>query len=283
MRATVATTGLGVAVMALLSMADTAGAQSCLDRTVTIADLAAEMNRCNPAKLPALCSVNPPVNPQFIHKQVAAYDGADIPRWLERGPAGKLYTAKQQEKLFARTERLANANRPRLAKLFDIQFFRKAYGAPGEYQIGANITYTRCPPIVQPASCPRNTVTYFDLLPELNRVYHCNVPAFCSGAGGPIGFVREQMAGYGDSSLWLATHPDSDNSYNETRQDSIIARVKNFANTKRPDRVVVYITPFFIYDIEFFQDFVVPNTASYSYFLGANITYARCQFNASPD
>ena len=209
MKATVATTGLGVALMALLSMADTARAQECLSCTVSIADLAAELNRCNPPKFPKLCSVSPLVRAQFIHKQVAAYDGADIPQWLERGPAAGSYDPAQQEKLVAKTEALANANRPRLggrAELFDIQFFRKAYGAPGEYQIGANIMYTQCPPIG--ASCPRNTVPFSDLKAELNKVYHCNVPVFCSGAGGPIGFVRKQMAGYAKWSLWLAIHPD---------------------------------------------------------------------------
>jgi len=239
--------------------------------------LAAEMNRCNPAKLPKLCSVNPPVTAQFIHKQVAAYDGADIPRWLERGPATKSYDPGQQEKLFARTEALANANRPRLggrADVFDIRFFRKAYGAPGEYQIGANIMYAQCPLIVQPASCSRSTATFFDLPPELNRIYHCNLPVFCSAAGGPTGFVHKQIAGYGDIPQWLESTSDP-KSYNAARQDSIITKAKDIANAKMPARVVWIGTAFFVYDIEFFLDFIVP-VGQASYYIGANVTYAYC-------
>lgn len=272
----------GVALMALLSMADTASAQNCLNRTVSIADLAAELNRCNPAKLPKLCSVNPPVTAQFIHRQVAAYDGADIPRWLERGPAAKSYDPAQQEKLVAKTEALANANRPRLGgrtDLFDIQFFRKAYGAPGEYQIGANIMYAQCPPIVLRDSCPRKTVLYINLMFELNNVYRCKKPVFCSGTT-PIGLMYGRMAGHADPSLWLANSFDPNRSYDEARQDSIIARATNFANANRPDGFVAYTTPYFIYDIDFF-DVIVGPVARY---IGANITYARCHnFYVSPD
>ena len=272
MRATVATTGLGVALMALLSMADTAGAQSCLDRTVTIADLAAEMNRCNPAKLPALCSVNPPVNRQFIHKQVAAYDGADIPRWLERGPAAKLYDCRAARKA-CRENRgsCEREQRRQRANLFDIQFFRKAYGAPGEYQIGANIMYTRCPPIV--ASCPRSTVSPYDLAAELTKIYHCNPPVFCMGQQ-PGEFRYKQIAGYGPSGEWLARRA-SGLPYDASEQDEIITKARKIAQDNMPPLSLRLAYPYFVYDIQFFPD-AIYTANDLILFVGANITYARC-------
>ncbi|MEA2878896.1 MAG: hypothetical protein QOF14_4092 [Hyphomicrobiales bacterium] len=301
MRATVATTGLGVALMALLSMADTASAQNCLDRTVTIADLAAELNRCNPAKLPALCNVNPPQNPQFIHKQVAAYDGADIRRWLARGPAATLYTARQQEELVAKTEALANANRPRRGdKVFDIQFFRKAYGAPGEYQIGANITYTRCPPSVParvvtgptgptwppdptdprdngPYPCPRSGVFSANLAAELNRVSHCTsgFPRLpCNGQ--PAATLIKQISGLNGAEIpgWLA-ESDASQLYVRAEQDSIIKATYEIANANTPPQSSPYFPKFFVYDIQFIRE-EKPGRPETRYFTGANVTYAYC-------
>lgn len=122
--------------------------------------------------------------------------------------------------------------------------------------------------------CNRHTVTFFPLAAELSNLYQCN-RARCAGATSQ--FEVKQIAGYnnpGDINQWLVSTSDANASYTPAQQDSIIQQARSLANSNRPAGKVVF-------NIQFFRDIIVPNNTA-GYFIGANVTYARCAKRPPP-
>ena len=58
--------------------------------------------------------------------------------------------------------------------------------------------------------------------------------------------------------------------YSVGQQNAIIGNARNVANQNKP-------TGKQIYKISFFQDLIVPTQSPTTYFVGANVTYAKCR------
>jgi hypothetical protein len=119
--------------------------------------------------------------------------------------------------------------------------------------------------------CSRNAVTFFPLAPELNKVYKCN-QAVC--AGNTVDYEGKQIAGYTNTSQWLLFTMNPSAPVSIAQQNAIIQNANAKANAMRPAGKIIYT-------MQFFSDFTVPNTGA-AYFIGANVTYARCLQKSQP-
>jgi hypothetical protein len=120
--------------------------------------------------------------------------------------------------------------------------------------------------------CTRHAVTFFPLAAELTRAYRCNQAA-CTGS--TADFEVKQIAGYIDPAQWLASTTSPYAPYSVSQQNAIIQSANSKANAMRP-------VSKFIFGMQFFQDITVPNNHPPTYYIGANVTYARCLKGSPP-
>jgi hypothetical protein len=119
--------------------------------------------------------------------------------------------------------------------------------------------------------CSRHAVTFFPLAAELTKVYKCN-QAVC--AGNTVDSETKQIAGYINPAQWLVTTTNPNAPYSISQQNAIIQSANTKANAMRPAGKMIS-------SMQFFWDMIVPiNTPSY--FIGANVTYARCLKGSGP-
>jgi hypothetical protein len=115
--------------------------------------------------------------------------------------------------------------------------------------------------------CPRYTVGTYPLSSELNRVSHCILPLAC---GGPLSQVETKRIGKngGEIDQWLVSSYNVSATYTPGQQDAIIQNAKALANTYKPaSKYAINIV---------FDWTTIPDMGPANYFVGANITYAKC-------
>jgi hypothetical protein len=115
--------------------------------------------------------------------------------------------------------------------------------------------------------CARKTVGTYPLVPELNHVSRCVRPLGCPGQLIQVETKRIGRDG-GQIDLWLVNSNNVTATYARTQQDAIIQTAKGLANNYKPaSKYVVDIV---------FDWTVITNLEGPNYFVGANITYAKC-------
>jgi len=121
------------------------------------------------------------------------------------------------------------------------------------------------------ALCVQHPVQFPGLVTALNRYVGA-----CSGVPACQVYQLEtlQIAAYGQIQQWLVTTSNMTAFYSPAQQNAIIGNTHNIANQNRPPGKQIY-------KISFFQDLVVPNQPPTVYFLGANVTYAKCRPGSS--